>query len=175
MPSEDSGVLFLRGMNVGGHRVTNDRLVEIFSAAGVGSPTPYQASGNVMFSGELPDLELLEDALEYELGYEVPLTVRNLAEIEQLASAEPFAPDEIERAVSKPQAILLFEGDADPKKLASYHSAEDLMIAGDRHVYWLPAKGVSESTMDFRAFARDFGTHTIRTQGTLVRLLKKLS
>jgi len=53
MGSGRSGVsrlaAFLRGINLGGRRVTNDRLREPFEALGLEGVATYRASGNVIF------------------------------------------------------------------------------------------------------------------------------
>ena len=43
-----------------------------------------------------------------------------------------------------------------------------------RELFWLPAGGLSESDLDFKAIDEALGPMTVRTQGTFARLAKKL-
>jgi uncharacterized protein (DUF1697 family) len=55
-------VAFLRGINVGGHRVKMDRLREIFEETGLSDVSTFIARGNVVFSTEPLDVtELTSD------------------------------------------------------------------------------------------------------------------
>ena len=45
-------VAFLRGINVGGHRVTKEQLVAPFAGLGCGDLDTFLASGNVLFTPE---------------------------------------------------------------------------------------------------------------------------
>lgn len=169
-----TGVIFMRGINVGGHRVTNSRLIELFAEAGVEDPTPYQASGNVLFRSDAPDLKKLEQSLLAALGYNVPLTIRDGNELVAIAEAEPFGTQQIELSASKPQVILLLEGSPDHKAVEASSTDDNPLVAGDRHVFWLPHRGVSEAKFDQKQMQAAFGPNTVRTQGTIQRLVKKL-
>jgi uncharacterized protein (DUF1697 family) len=46
---------FLRGMNVGGHRLTNAELRSHFDAMGFSEVATFRASGNVVFAAKLVD------------------------------------------------------------------------------------------------------------------------
>ncbi len=84
-------VAFLRGMNVGGHRLTNAELAAVFVDLGFTSVVPYQAAGNVMLACDrAPDAEAIEAALAAHLGYAVPTIVRSASEIRAIAGSEPF-------------------------------------------------------------------------------------
>ena len=85
---------FLRGMNVGGHRITNAELRDEFEALGFESVTTFRASGNVIFEasgqseGEL--IAEIESGLEESLGYAVPTFVRDEDELRAIADFDPF-------------------------------------------------------------------------------------
>ena len=164
-----------RSINVGGHRVTNEQLAATLASAGVATPTPYQASGNVFFSGDLPATSALEQALEGELGYVVPLTVRNAEELRAIAAAEPFDSTALASSVSKPQVILLLEGEADAAAVHGLSTEDDLLVGAGRQVFWLPKLGVSGTVFDPNKMAAAFGVNTVRTQATIQRLVKKLA
>lgn len=90
-------IALLRGINVGGHRVTMERLRELFAELGFRNVRSYIQSGNVFF--ETPDLadrdaltRRIEEHLHRALGYAVPTFVRSVPEFEQLLAQHPFAP-----------------------------------------------------------------------------------
>ena len=73
MPSH---VAFLRGMNLGGRRITNDDLRAEFEALGFADVACFRASGNVVFSAKDGEAKLtseIEAGLGEALGYEVPV------------------------------------------------------------------------------------------------------
>ena len=90
-------IALLRGINVGGHRVTMERLRELFAELGFTNVRSYIQSGNVFFeAAETEDRAVLtrriEEHLHRALGYEVPTFLRTVPEFEQLLALNPFAP-----------------------------------------------------------------------------------
>lgn len=71
---------FLRGMNLGNRRITNDELCAHFADLGLTDATAFLASGNVVFSAGDDDRDRLtrriEDGLREALDYEVPVFLR---------------------------------------------------------------------------------------------------
>jgi uncharacterized protein (DUF1697 family) len=75
-------VAFLRGMNLGGRRITNEALRAHFEALGCEGVATFRASGNVIFESAGRPAALtttLEDGLAEALGYEVPVFLRQSA------------------------------------------------------------------------------------------------
>ena len=56
-------IAFLRGINVGGHRVKMDRLRAIFAELGLKDVSTFIASGNVLFSTESDDVDGLRETV----------------------------------------------------------------------------------------------------------------
>ena len=88
-------VAFLRAINVGGHRLIKmEELARIFTAAGLKNVRTYIQSGNVLFdtaSANAAGLQKkIEQALRHALGYEVPVMLMRLAEIEEIVRRNPF-------------------------------------------------------------------------------------
>ena len=86
-------VAFLRGINVGGRVIKMDALRQIFIKAGVKNVKTYIQSGNVIFeSSSDPDVivKKIEKALLNELGYEVPVLLRTVEELEEIIKLNPF-------------------------------------------------------------------------------------
>ncbi|MCP3992449.1 MAG: DUF1697 domain-containing protein [Actinomycetia bacterium] len=173
----DRSVAFLRGINVGGHRVTKDELIAVFTSLGFERVDTFLASGNVLFEPTVAvDEAVIGEALEASLGYGVPTTVRSAGEIATLATAAPFSDDELSTSDGKPQVILLFEQPPSGVEATLIESApdEDKLVFDDRAIHWLPSAGVSTSALDLAEMGRLAGTHTIRTVNTIRRLVPKL-
>lgn len=170
-------VAFLRGINVGGHRVTKDELIAVFSDLGFADVDTFLASGNVLF-GNGPEMteRAMAEALERRLGYAVPTTVRGPAEVELLAEAEPFPTETLAAATGKPQAILLFDEitPAVERAVLDRSNDEDLLVPAQRAVYWLPFEGISGSGLDMSDLLGLVGQNTVRTINTIRRLVPKL-
>ncbi|MGO9322005.1 MAG: DUF1697 domain-containing protein [Solirubrobacteraceae bacterium] len=170
---------FLRGMNVGGHRLANDELRAHFVAMGFAEVATFRASGNVVFAGEArpPEevRERIEEGLADALGYAVPTFVRTAAEVQAIAAAAPFEEERLRSSAGKLHVGLLT---ASPSPQAR---ADALSLAGDRdglvfderEVYWLPAGGVLDLALDMTVLARVLGSMTIRTKGTIEQIAAK--
>lgn len=86
-------VAFLGGINVGGHRVTMDRLRDELTPLGYDDVSTFIASGNVIFASKKRASTLEPEIgahLQDALGYAVPTFVRRAADLERLASREPW-------------------------------------------------------------------------------------
>ncbi len=171
-------VAFLRGMNVGGHRITNDDLTAHVAALGFAHVATFQASGNVVFDagdGDPAEVEVeLQRGLEAALGYAVPTIVRSLDDVRRLAAADPFdgwhAPDG-----GKLQVTFLRPAPDDEvaaELAACVPKGDRARLDGDVW-WWHPVGGLSTSDFDPQAAARLVDVWTMRTQGTLQRLVKK--
>ena len=88
-------VAFLRAVNVGGRKVPMARVREVLTEAGFEDVRTYIQSGNVFFdSKERSKAKLakqLEGLLRDEFGFEIPVSLRTVRELEQLVASEPFA------------------------------------------------------------------------------------
>jgi uncharacterized protein (DUF1697 family) len=170
---------FLRGMNVGGHRLTNDELRGHLEALGFAQVSTFRASGNVVLAGDerTPELlsEHIEQGLEATLGYAVPTFVRSAEQVLAIAAAEPFAPERLQRSAGKLQVGLLAGPPSPPIQEQALELAGDsdgLVFMGSE-LYWLPSGGVLDSALDMTVLARLLGAITIRTHGTISQLAAK--
>ena len=91
-------VALLRGINVGGHRVSMGNLRALFSELGFAGVETFIASGNVIFETEKSNPDVLETRIEAHLksslGYEVATFLRTPAELLAVVESCPFAPTE---------------------------------------------------------------------------------
>lgn len=168
-------VAFLRGMNLGGRRLRNDELRQAVASCGCQDVRCYQASGNVVFRDARPREQLaaaLEAGLHEALGYPVPVFLRSAAAVRSLAEVAPFAPEEIAASSGKRQVVFLHASPTDAvlAELEALVPAGDRLVAAGPELHWLPAAGLSDSTMDLGRLDELTGGTTVRTHGTIQRL-----
>ena len=173
-------VAFLRGMNLGGRRITNADLTSEFDALGFDRVTTYRASGNVIFmasgqaEGEL--VAEIEEGLEESLGYAVPTFVRTEDEVRAIADFDPFDLDRVARSKGKLQVSILSSAPAKKQRDAVLAMAtdEDPLVIAERELYWLPGGGLLESDLDLHAIDDLLGPSTRRTKGTIEGIAAKI-
>ena len=87
-------IAFLRAVNVGGRKVEMAKLRKAVEDAGFEDVATYIASGNLFFDSSLRSkakiVDTLEAAMDDHLGFEVPVALRTVAELEQLVESNPF-------------------------------------------------------------------------------------
>jgi uncharacterized protein (DUF1697 family) len=171
---------FLRGMNVGGRRISNDELRAHFQELGCDEVRTFRASGNVVFAtaGKGSEQELsarIESGLAAALGYEVAVFLRDASEIRTIAAHRPFADPLIEASKGKLQVMMLTARPAARarKEVLALASDEDRLAFGDRELFWLPSGGILESALDFKSIGTLLGSTTTRTKGTVDQLAAK--
>lgn len=85
---------FLKGINVGGHIVRKEKLIEDFTSLGFNNVSTFKQSGNIIFETSLTDSKkitiMIEDKLKITLGYEVPTFLRTIAQLQNIINQEPF-------------------------------------------------------------------------------------
>ena len=171
-------VAFLRGMNVGGHRITNAELCAHFGAMGFQDVSSFLASGNVVFDAARggPDAVAgrIEQGLCKALSYGVPTFLRTADEVTAIAQREVFAED-VGREGGKLQVALLAREPAASarKTVLNLATEEDRLSIHGRELYWLPIGGMTDSELDIRLIETTVGAMTIRTRKTIERLVAK--
>lgn len=171
-------VAFLRGINVGGHRVSKDRLVSAFEAVGLEDVSTFRASGNVLFSSgsAKPDAAAIETSLEDALGYAVPTYVRSAKQVSAIAAREPFPAREVATSKGKLQVVFLLKRPAKgaAAKVLALQTDRDRLALEGTELFWLPSGGTQESELDLKAVDAAFGPSTHRTMGTVQLIAAKL-
>jgi uncharacterized protein (DUF1697 family) len=167
---------FLRAVNLGkNRRVTNDRLKELFEAAGAEEVATFRTSGNVVFEATRDMARELEKRLEKALDHEMVIFLRTDKELLEIAAQEPFPLKDVERSKGKLQ-IALFDGKptaAVRKKVLALATDEDRLVFGKRELYWLPSGGYMEAQLDRKVLDDLIGPTTLRTKGTVDQLAAK--
>jgi uncharacterized protein (DUF1697 family) len=172
-------VAFLRGMNLGGRRIKNDELRREFETLGFADVACFRASGNVIFGADGGVEEELttrmETGLGESLGYEVPVFLRNAAELLSIAALEPFEASLAAASKGKLQVVFLLDAPTKRQRKEALDLAtdEDLLVLEGRELYWLPNGGMSESELDLKAIGAALGLTTIRTKGTVDQIAAK--
>lgn len=88
-------IALLRGINVGGNTMIKmTELKAVFAKCGFENIVTYINSGNVAFDGEDVELNLvarIEQAIEANLGKQIPVMVREQRHIQTILDNNPFA------------------------------------------------------------------------------------
>jgi uncharacterized protein (DUF1697 family) len=169
---------FLRGMNVGGHRLTNELLRSHFEQLGFGEVRTFRASGNVIFAGEArPPATVrrqIETGLQEALGYGVPTFIRTAAELAEIAAQQPFALRLLKASTGKLQVAMLQEPPAvaAQKEILALAGKGDRLAFGACELYWLPSGGILESELDMKTIEGVLGAMTMRTKGTVEQVAR---
>jgi uncharacterized protein (DUF1697 family) len=170
---------FLRGINVGGHRVKSAELRSVFEAMGLGDVRTLRASGNVIFVAHSEAREELsariEAGLERSLGYEVGTFLRTAEEIRRIAGLQPFMPAWLEASAGKLHVGMLSEppGPRARNDVLALASDQDRLAFGERELYWLPSGGMSDSALDLKLIAKLIGSMTLRTRSTVEQIAER--
>ena len=176
--SERRYYAFLRAINTGNRRLTNEQLLAPFLELGFTDVAAYQAAGNVTFRSADPavvDEEQIEAAIAGAYGFHAPTFVRSAAEIDAIAAHEPFVSDELAGTAGKVQVTFLRETPS-PDAVAQAMSLvppEDRVVVSGREWYWLPVAGVSTSALPVGKIEALLGEMTMRTLGTVARMVAK--
>jgi uncharacterized protein (DUF1697 family) len=175
-------VAFLRGINVGGHRVAmTDLAAWTDEVAGVSDAVTYIASGNVAFSSRARDTAALEAKLEKvyaaRMGFEAPTFVRSAAELARLAEHEPFRDHVAGEGKETLQVVFLKSPlpTAVRREVAALSNDADRLTVDGRELWWLTRGGVSDTTVHAPTLGRLLGVTTARNVNTVRKLAAKHS
>jgi uncharacterized protein (DUF1697 family) len=88
-------IALLRGINLGAHKkVPMAKLRELSADIGLVEPQTYVQSGNLLFDTKLDEsttVDTLENAIQDEFGFDVPVICRTAGEIEAIVASHPFS------------------------------------------------------------------------------------
>ena len=165
---------FLGGINVGGHRVTMERLRKEFEVLGHDDVRTFIASGNVIFTatGRATAIERAAEAhLGDRLGYGVPTFVRSAAAVRALAAVEAFGP-----LAPGDSSFIGFlrraPTAAAARATAALSNDQDRFEVRGKELHWLIHGGMSDTSVKSAALGRALGVECT-TRNT--RSLRKLA
>lgn len=163
---------FLRAINVGGRRVTNDMLRAEFEALGYRDVRTLLASGNVTFTtGRRSDSGLeaeIGEQLRTSLGFDVRTFVRSTADLERILTASPFGTDASVDGTT--MHIMFLTGPPDAEAVAAVTDASrpgDLLAVEGAELHWLREGRMTDTALDWKPLAKLLGETTTRTAATV--------
>ena len=159
-------VALLRAINLGSHNKVNmPQLRDLFEDLGYERVQTYLQSGNVVFQTSTdPTSEdvagQIERQISAELGLDVTVLVRSLAEIEQTVSKNPFTNRGAEPTILHGTFLCELP---DPKLASSdlgYSGTDEFLVSG-RDVYLFCPTGYGRTKLN-----NAFWERKLKTQGT---------
>lgn len=173
-------IAFLRGINVGGHRVSMTQLRELFESLAFTDVETFIASGNVIFTAGATKPATLEDRIAAQLaaslGYAVPTMLRTVGELAAINAHAPFAPEDVENP--KHRVHVGFLRYTPPPSLANdmlaRATAMDAFALHGRELYWLCRGPTMESLVSWPKVEQAIGIDiTMRNLNTVRKLAAK--
>jgi uncharacterized protein (DUF1697 family) len=143
-------VALLRGINVGKARqIGMPRLAEVLTARGHANVRTHLRSGNVVLDSPLAEGELvadLEEAIEEEFGFAVPVVVRTGAELAAVIDGNPFVTQ-----ATDPARYLVTFLPAPPARdkveaLPPVEDGGEYLVRGRELYLWLP-EGITNTPL----------------------------
>ncbi len=169
--------VFLRAINTGGRRLTNDELLAPFVAAGFDEVAAYQAAGNVVVRADAESLrhDRLDALIAAAYGFDAPSFSLSFTRLDAVIREQPFDDLTLSATVGQTQIAFLRTAPdlAAVEAVAALVPSDDAVIVRDDVLYWLPREGISESKLPVATIEKVIGPMTIRTLGTIERLLAK--
>lgn len=170
-------IAFLRGINVGGHKLIKmAELKQMFESLGLNKVQTYIQSGNVLFeSTEEPEsLRLrIEREIEAVFGFDVPVVLRTVAELEQILNKCPFEVDSLPEK-ERPYIALLSQPPSTEgiEQLQAYPIQLDEYRIFNQEIYILYRQSAHKSKLTNNLLEKKLGvTATTRNWQTMSKLL----
>lgn len=152
-------ISLLRGINVSGHKIVPmAELKTLYESLRLSAVQTYIQSGNVIFTTEdtLTDLELaemLERAILKRFNFTVPVIVRNVSELDQLISNNPF---DVEEGIGKEKLYVTFLSDVPDKaameRIDGIDCSPDRFIVRGREIYLYCVNGYGRTKLNNNYF-----------------------
>ncbi|MDB5054587.1 MAG: hypothetical protein JWM44_2637 [Bacilli bacterium] len=166
----------LRGINVNGQKMIKmEHLKNIFESLPFQNVKTYIQTGNVIFEAADDDLlsTLIESKLKDVLGYQVPVIVRTLDELEGIIRQTPFPLNEISENEKLYVSFLSKGPTAEAiEKLLSYKNDIDDFRVLNREVYILCRKGYGNTLYSNTFLEKKLGvTSTSRNWETINKII----
>ena len=143
--------VFLRAINTGKRRLTNEQLVAPFEQLGLSDVAAYQAAGNVTFRSARPNDSLtdrLETALAEAYGFTAHAFLRSGEDLQAIADAEPFTRAELAPTEERIQVAFMKKAVSDDEiaEVAMLVPPADRLSFGE-WIDWSFGAGISRHFM----------------------------
>lgn len=169
-------IAFLRGINVGGHRVQMKELVTIGISAGLTNVKTVIASGNILFESDETNEALLTENLEKKLwetlGYEVKVMLRTIPYLQELVMSNPFKHIQVDDTM---KLYVTFLGKPLQQHSATHMKSEEhgfeVIEISNKEVYIVAYKLPTGRYGDLLLLDSMLGKHvTMRNWNTVVKI-----
>jgi len=181
MPSVDTWLVLLRGINVGGNRVIPMAdLRDAFAGMGFVDPTTYIQSGNVLVGSRRKKtpaaVRAIERGLSTAFGYDARVIVRDRGEMDAIVRRIPRAWDAADRS-SRHNVVFLSDA-VDPKDVAGWVTIDpaiESVSVGPHVVFWsAPLATITRSKMLKLSAHAAYPEMTIRNLRTALALHERM-
>ena len=168
----ETWVCLLRGVNVGGKKVSMNALRELLEGLGFEGVTTYIQSGNVVFTSSSGSAKRLagdiRKAIQKELNLEVTVLLRSPDDMAEVTAAKPFAGGENVH-------VTFLDDEPDASKVAAIdhdgYPPDEFEVIG-REVYLRCPNGYGRSKLTNSFWERKLGVAaTTRNWRTVEKLL----
>ena len=170
---------FLRGINIGGRKVTMDELRQVFESLVFRNVKTFIASGNVIFEADnkLDSTSLttvIEKKLKAQFGFDIAVALRNIDDLAALAHMNPFR--KVPRTPKTKLYVTFFAGKPAKALCIPYkHPDKDFIIVrlSDTEACSVLTLSPGTGTTDLMNFLeKTFGKNiTTRNWNTIQKLL----
>ena len=175
-------VAFLRGINVGGHKLVRmEKLRSAFTSLGHKEVKTLLASGNVLFETAAGDAEAhvarIEEKLKAAFGHEIGVQLRSIPELQKLAETNPFKNLKITPQI---RFYVTFLREKAKLRLKIPHESPEgdfkILRVSDTEACSVITISPHGQTTDLMAFLeKEFGRKiTTRNWNTIARILKSI-
>jgi len=171
-------VSLLRGINVGGHKkVLMADLKALYQSLNLSNVSTYIQSGNVIFDSDIADKNkiknIIEQAIEHQYGFTVPVELCTYAELEKIRMALPFQNIDVKADGGKMMIIFL---SAQPiseniAKLSPLLNVSEKLDVGEHCLYLYCGDGFGKSKLTNKLIENKLKVSTTsRNLKTLIKL-----
>lgn len=171
-------ISLLRGINVGGHKkVLMADLKALYQSLKFSDVTTYIQSGNVIFNCDISDKDKLkskiEQTIEKQYGFAVPVELRTAEELDKIHAALPFDNIDVTKDGGKVMIIFLSAQPSQEEiaKLTPFLNASEKLTVGEQCLYLYCGDGFGKSKLTNKLIENKLKVSTTsRNLKTLIKL-----
>jgi len=172
---KNAHVALLRGINLGYRRLPMTGLADLFRSAGARDVRTYIQSGNVVFSAPAAVARrvpaIVEQAIERQYGFEVPIVMRTAAELTDVVRRNPFLNDGADAKTLHVAFLLDRPAGAKVAALDPHRSPPDTFVVRGREIYLHLPHGMGRSKLTTQYFDSTLATVTTARNWRTVQTL----